>query len=108
MDTTKVIQQLSSGKDPGEDAIPTRPGDTRPGDTHGKKSDRIVSLYVEEGGYPKHLLSTYTSGKEILRSVTTTETCPSKTSVELPEYIIMIRRGLYQNVSVDSEKTERR
>ena len=59
------------------------PRSTRPGDTHGRTSDRIVSLYVEEGGYPKHLLSTYTSGKEILRSVTTTETCPGNILAKL-------------------------
>ena len=39
------------------------------GDTHGRETDRVISLYVEEGGYPTKIkdasLSTYTSGKEI-------------------------------------------
>ena len=36
-------------------------------------TDRDVSMHVEKGGYPTRLQSTYTNGKEILKSVTTTE-----------------------------------
>ena len=50
MKTRKAVQQLSSGKAPDADAIPAefyRAG-CYPWQ---KKTDRVVSLYVEEGGY---------------------------------------------------------
>ena len=49
METRKAVQKLSSGKAPGADAIPA--GDYKAGATHGRETDRVVSLYVEEGGY---------------------------------------------------------
>ena len=43
MDTRKAVQQLSSGKAPGAGAIPAEVH------THGKETDRVVSLYMEVG-----------------------------------------------------------
>ena len=53
MKTRKAVQQLSSGKAPGADAIPAEV--YKAGATHGRETDRVVSLYVEEGGYPKRI-----------------------------------------------------
>ena len=57
MDTGEAVKQLSSGKAPGVDAIPAEVYKAGAGgggldDTHGRETDRVVSLYVEEGGYP--------------------------------------------------------
>ena len=53
METRKVVQQLSSGKAPGADAIPAEvyKAGGGGGATHGRETDRDVSLYMEEGGY---------------------------------------------------------
>ena len=53
METRKAVQQLSSGKGPGEDAIPAEV--YKAGATHGRETDRVVLLYVEEGGYPTRI-----------------------------------------------------
>ena len=59
METRKAVQQLSSGKAPGVDAIYAfgvcvcgggGGGITNVRDNHG-----VVSLYVEEGGYPARI-----------------------------------------------------
>ena len=52
-ETRKAVQQLSSGKAPGADAIPA--GLQGWGATHGRETDRVVSLYVEKGGYPTRI-----------------------------------------------------
>ena len=75
-ETRKAIQHLFSGKAPGTDAI--RAEVYKAGSPNGRKTDRVVSMHVEEGCYPHETsrmlpLSTYTNGKEILKSVTTTE-----------------------------------
>ena len=52
-ETRKAVQQLSSGKAPGADAIPASLQGW--GATHGRETDRVVSLYVEKGGYPTRI-----------------------------------------------------
>ena len=53
MKTRKAVQQMSSGKAPGADAISAEFNDAGGGGgSHGKETDKDVSLYVEEGGYP--------------------------------------------------------
>ena len=54
METRKAVQQLSSGKAPGADAIPAEVYKVGwlP---NGRETDRVVSLYVEEGGYPTRI-----------------------------------------------------
>ena len=59
---------------------------------NGRETDLIVSMHVEEGGYPRKI---HTNGKEIPKSVTTTEASLSyqllgsldtgKNSIESPE-----------------------
>ena len=52
-ETTKAIQHLSSGKAPGSDIILR---DLLSGkSTNGRQAYRIVSLHVEEGGYPTRI-----------------------------------------------------
>ena len=62
METRKAVQQLSSGKAPGADAIPAevykaggRGGGGGLPMHHGRETDRVVSLYVEEEGYPTRI-----------------------------------------------------
>ena len=45
METRKTVQQLSSGKAPYADAIPS--GVYEAGATHVRETDRVLSLYVE-------------------------------------------------------------
>ena len=53
MKTRKSVQQLSSGKAPGAGAIsPEFDKAGGGGATHGKETDIVLSLYVEEGCYP--------------------------------------------------------
>ena len=52
METRKAVQQLSSGKAPGADTIPAEVYKAGGGGTHGRETDKVVSLYVDEGGYP--------------------------------------------------------
>ena len=54
LETRKTVQQLSSGKTPGAGAIPAEVC-IRPRATHGRKTDGVVSLYVEEEGYPTRI-----------------------------------------------------
>ena len=49
IETRKAVQHLSSDQAPGTDAIPAEVYKAG-GATHGRESDRVVSLYVEEGG----------------------------------------------------------
>ena len=49
METRKAVQQLSSGKAPGADAIPAEVYKA------GGLPDRVVSMYVDEGGYPTRI-----------------------------------------------------
>ena len=52
--TRKAVQQLSSDKAPCADAIPADV--YKVGVQHmAEKTDRVVSLYVEEGGYPTRI-----------------------------------------------------
>ena len=60
METRKAVQQLSSGKAPGADAINAEVyafgacvcvGDV----THVRENYGVDSLYVEEGGYPARI-----------------------------------------------------
>ena len=53
MKTRKAVQQLSSGKAPGADAIPAEI--YKAGASHGRETDRVASLYVEEGGCPTRI-----------------------------------------------------
>ena len=56
METRKAVQQLSSGTAPDADAIPAEVYKAGGGGaTHGRETDRVVSLYVEEGGYPTRI-----------------------------------------------------
>ena len=57
METRKTVQQLSFGKAPRTDAIHTEVviPDWGLGATHGRKTNVVVSLYVEEGGYPTRI-----------------------------------------------------
>ena len=48
METRRAVQQLSSGKAPGSDAIPAEI-------YKAKETDRVVSLYMGEGGYPARI-----------------------------------------------------
>ena len=50
METRTSIQQLSSDKAPGADAIPAEV--YKAVATHGRETDIFIALYVEEGGYP--------------------------------------------------------
>ena len=54
METRKAVQQLSSGKDPPVQ-MQFLQRFIRPGATHGRETDTVVSLYVEEGGYPTRI-----------------------------------------------------
>ena len=54
METRKTVQQLSSGKAPGADASPEEIYKAG-GATYGRETDRVVSLYVEKGGYPTRI-----------------------------------------------------
>ena len=51
--TRKAVQQLSSGKAPGAAAIPAEV--YKAGSYPWQRTDRVVSLYVEEGGYPTRI-----------------------------------------------------
>ena len=60
METRKAVQQLSSGKAPGADAINAEVyvfgvcgGEG--GATHVRENYGVDSLYVEEGGYPARI-----------------------------------------------------
>ena len=59
METRKAVQQLSSGKTPGVDAINAEVyafgvcGGW--GVTHVRENYGVVSLYVEKGGYPARI-----------------------------------------------------
>ena len=46
--------RLSSGNAPGADAIPAEVNKAG-GLSHGRETDRVVSLYVEEEGYPSRI-----------------------------------------------------
>ena len=54
IETRKAIQHLSSGKAPGTDAIPAEVYKAG-GLLMVEKTDRVVSLHVEKGGYPTRL-----------------------------------------------------
>ena len=72
METRKEVQQLPSGKAPCTDRFLPRFLDWWA--THGRENT-VVSLSLEEEGYHTRIrmppLTTYTSGKEIIKSVTT-------------------------------------
>ena len=53
-ETRKAIQHLSSGKAPGANAIPAKVYKAG-GLPMAEKTDRVVSMHVEEGGYPTRL-----------------------------------------------------
>ena len=53
-ETRNAIQHLSSGKAPGTDAIPAEVYKAV-GLTMAEKTDRVVSMHVEKGGYPTRL-----------------------------------------------------
>ena len=53
-ETRKAIQHLSSGKAPGPDAIPAEVYKAG-GLPMTEKTDRVVSMHVEKGGYPTRL-----------------------------------------------------
>ena len=53
-ETRKAIQHLPSGKAPGADAIPAEVYKAG-GLPMAKKTDRVFSMHVEEGGYPTRL-----------------------------------------------------
>ena len=59
METRKAVQQLSSGKAPGVDAINAEVYAfgvcVWGGVTHVRENHGVVSLYVEEGGYPARI-----------------------------------------------------
>ena len=77
----KPILLLSSGQATGADAIPAEVNkhDKAGGLPMAEKTDRSVSMQTEKGGYPIRLQrcfhdpSIHVNGKEILKSVTTTE-----------------------------------
>ena len=52
-ETRKAVQQLSSGKAPGADAIPAEV--YKAGGLPMAEKLTVVSLYVEEGGYPTRI-----------------------------------------------------
>ena len=54
METRKAVQQLLTKLQVRMQFLQrfTRPGG---GGTHGRETDRVVSLYVEKGGYPKRI-----------------------------------------------------
>ena len=54
METRKAVQQLSSDKASDADAIPAEVYKAGV-PAHGRKTDRAVSLYVEERGYPTRI-----------------------------------------------------
>ena len=51
-ETRKAIQHLSSGKEPGTDAIPALFYKAGGRTTNDRKTDRVILMHVEEGGYP--------------------------------------------------------
>ena len=56
METRKAVQQLSSGKAPGADAIPAEVYKSGGGGGgYAWQRNIVVSLYVEEGGYPTRI-----------------------------------------------------
>ena len=80
-----AINRLSSGKAPDADAIPAEVCKAV-GLPMAEKTDRVVSMHVEEGGSPTRLQVCFhnrpTNGKEILKSVTTTEVSLSNKLLE--------------------------
>ena len=56
IETRKAAQQLSPGKAPGADAIPAEVYKAGGGGAAlGRETDKVVSLYVEEGVYPTRI-----------------------------------------------------
>ena len=55
METRKAVQQLSSGKASGADPAEVYKAGGGGGATLGRETDTVISLYVEEGGYPTRI-----------------------------------------------------
>ena len=55
METRNAVQQPSSGKASGADTIAAEVYKAGGGLPMAEKTDRVVSLYVEEGGYPTRI-----------------------------------------------------
>ena len=79
-ETRKAVQQLSSGKAPGADAIPAEVYKAGGLPMAEKLTELFHCMWRKEAipqEFRMHPYSTYTSGKEILKSVTITEASPS-------------------------------
>ena len=79
METRKAVQQLSSGKAPGADAIPAEVYKAG-GLPMAEKLTELFHCMWRKEAIPQEFKDAsiiYTSGKEILKSVTITEASPS-------------------------------
>ena len=84
METREAVQQLSSGKAHGADAIPAKV--YKAGRLSMAEKQSCFTVYggrkLSHKNLRMHPESTYTSGKDITKSVITTETSPSYTLLE--------------------------